>query len=212
MLAMSLYADQPARRLRQVLGDVVVLMWVVAWVLVGRAVHDVVAGLAAPGRTLESAGTSLEAGLTSAGERVGDLPLVGDTLREPFASAGGAAASISDAGTAFQEGVGQAALLSALAVALWPVLLVLVLWLRTRLRFARRSAAARRLLRDGTDLDLFALRALARLPLPVLARVGEDPAGAWRRGDERVVRALAALDLEASGVALPPVGRTVHSG
>lgn len=208
---MSLYADHPEQRIRQVLGDLAVVAWVVGWVLVGRAVHDAIARLAAPGRTLESTGTSLEGGLTSAGERVAELPLVGGDLRQPFDVAGDAAASIAAAGLGFQQGVAQAALLAGLSVAVWPIVVVVALWLRSRVRFVRRSAAARRLLASGSDLDLFALRALARLPLTTLGRVSDDPAGDWRRGDHDVVHALAALELRASGV-VPPRRREPPTG
>ena len=54
-----------------------------------------------------------------------------------------------------------------------------------------------------SDLDLFALRALARQPMHVLAKVSDDPAGAWRARDREVVTALAALELRDSGLSLP---------
>ena len=52
----------------------------------------------------------------------------------------------------------------------------------------------------GRDLDLFALRALATQPVHVLARVADDPAGAWRAGDAEVVSRLADLELRAVGL------------
>ena len=55
------------------------------------------------------------------------------------------------------------------------------------------------------DLDLFALRAMARQPLHVLARISDDPAGAWRRQDRRVVHALATLELKEEGLRPPPL-------
>ncbi|WP_199424635.1 hypothetical protein [Actinotalea solisilvae] len=203
---MSLYADHPAHRTRQVVGDLLVAAWVLVWALVGRAVHDAVAELAAPGRTLEDAGTSLESGLQQAGERVADVPLVGDDLRAPFDSAGEAAGTLTQAGVDIQDGVAQAATVAGWSVALWPVVVVLGAWVWARVRFARRSTSARRLVAAGADLDLFALRALARMPLATLARVSDDPAGDWRRGDEDVVRRLAALELRSVGVRLPGAG------
>jgi hypothetical protein len=197
---MTFYADLPARRTRQVLADVAVVVWVVLWVQVGVAVHEVISRLAAPGRTLEQAGTSLEGGLRDAADGVSGVPLVGDGLRAPLDAAGGAASSITDAGTSLQDGVAQVALIAGLGVAAWPILGVVALWLVLRLRFARRATAAHALLAGGGDLDLFALRALSRLPLPALARVSADPAGDWRRGDPDVVRALAELELRSAGV------------
>lgn len=200
---MNLYSDHPARRARQVIGDALVLAWVVLWVLVGIAVHRAVSALAAPGRTLESAGLSLEGGLGDAAEAIGAVPLLGEDLRTPFDSAGGAASSITDAGQQIQEAVAAAAVVAGLGVAAWPVLGVLGVWTWLRLRFARRAAAARALLASGTDLDLFALRALARMPLTTLSRVSPDPAGDWRRGDPQVVRRLAELELRSVGLSAP---------
>ena len=54
------------------------------------------------------------------------------------------------------------------------------------------------------DLDLFALRAMANQPMPRLAAVSDDPAGAWRRGDDEVIHALALLELREVGLR-PPV-------
>ncbi|WP_182111911.1 MULTISPECIES: hypothetical protein [unclassified Actinotalea] len=201
---MSLYAEHPARRTRQLIGDAAVVAWVAAWIWAGVVVHDLVAALAAPGRTMADAGTSLEQGLRGAGDGVAEVPLIGDELRAPLDAAGDAAGTLTQAGVDLQEGVAQAAVLAGWSVALWPVLLVAGTWVALRVRFARRSASARRLVAAGTDLDLFALRALARAPLTTLSRVSDDPAGDWRRGDETVVRALAALELRHAGVRLPP--------
>lgn len=209
---MKLYADQPARRARQLTGDLLVVGWVTAWVLVGRLVHTTVSRLAAPGRTLETAGTSLEDGLTSAGGSLADVPLVGDTLQAPFVAAGGAAGSIADAGLALQQGVGRAALVTALAVAAWPIVLVVAAWLWARIAFARRAGTVRALLAGGADLELFALRALVRQPLRTLAAVSADPAGDWRRQDPRTVRALAVLELDAAGVTLPSAAAASADG
>ena len=200
---MKLYADQPARRLRQIVADLLVLAWVVGWVVIGRTVHEVVSRLAAPGEALESAGTSLEGGMTAAGEQMAKVPLVGGGIRAPFDAAGDAAASITAAGTELQDAVAQAATVAALAVAAWPIVVVLLVWLLVRIRFAGRARAAQRLVGGGAGLELFALRALAHQPLTALAAVSADPAGDWRRRDPDVVGALADLELRAVGLARP---------
>jgi hypothetical protein len=200
---MKLYADTPARRTRQIVGDLLVVAWVVVWVAIARSVHAVISQLAAPGRTLESAGTSLEDGLTSAGEQISGVPLIGGQLEAPFTAAAGAASSITAAGISLQEAVAQVALVTAVVVAAWPIAVVLVTWLRARIRFAVRARAVQRLVAGGAGLDLFALRALAHQPLRVLAGVSADPAGDWRRNDPDVVRRLADLELGAAGIAVP---------
>ncbi|MFS0704576.1 hypothetical protein AB6N23_08650 [Cellulomonas sp. 179-A 9B4 NHS] len=203
---MRFYAQDGRRRARQVVGDLVVLAWVAGWVWVARWLHDVVGRLGAPGRTLEDAGTSLRDSLGRAGESVARVPVVGDEARAPFDAAGGAAGSIAAAGVQVQDGAARLALAVAVAVALGPVLVVVVAWLRARVSFARRASAAARLLDSAADLDLFALRALATQPVTRLARVGPDPADAWRRGDPDAVRALATLELRSLGLRPPTPG------
>ena len=200
---MILYAQTPWRRARQILADLLVLGWVVLWVRAGQWVYDVVSLLAAPGRTLEAAGSSLSESLTSAGDTVARVPLIGDDVREPFTAAGGAADSIADAGVEVQEGVHQMALLLGLTVAAVPILLVAGVWLVVRARFVSRARAAGRILDSAADLDLFALRALATQPVRALAGVSDDPANAWRRRDPEVVRALASLELHSLGLRAP---------
>ena len=68
----------------------------------------------------------------------------------------------------------------------------------------RRATAAQRFIDAEPDLDLFALRAMANQPMPRLAKVSDDPAGAWRRGDLDVIHALALLELKDSGLRPPP--------
>ena len=200
---MTLYAQTPWRRARQILADLLVLAWVVLWVRAGLWVHEVVGKLAAPGRTLEDAGSSLSDSLNSAGDTVARVPLVGDDVRAPFTAAGSAADSIARAGIQVQEGATQLALLLGLVIAAVPILLVVAAWLHARVRFVSRARAANRILDSAADLDLFALRALATQPVRVLARVSDDPANAWRRGDPEVVRALASLELRSLGLRAP---------
>ena len=73
-----------------------------------------------------------------------------------------------------------------------------------RLRFVRRASAAQQFIDAAPDLDLFALRAMANQPMPRLARISDDPAGAWRRGELDVIHALALLELKDSGLRPPP--------
>lgn len=200
---MTIYAQTPWRRARQLFGDVLVLCWVVLWVRAGLWVHEVVGRLAAPGRTLEDAGSSLSDGLTSAGDTVARVPLVGDDVRTPFDAAGGAADSIAHAGVEVQQGVAQLALLLGLLIAAVPILLVVAVWLWSRIRFVSRARAAQGILDSAADLDLFALRALATQPVRALARVSDDPANAWRRGEPEVITALASLELRSLGLRAP---------
>lgn len=208
---MKLYADAPARRARQVAGDLVVLLWLYLCLTTGQAVRDATLALAVPGRQVADAGEGLARRLRDAGEAVGDLPLVGERAQQPFEQAGGAADRLAAAGDAQAAAVADLALWLALAVGVLPALLALAVYLPVRWRFVREATVGRRLV-DREDVDLFALRALARQPLHRLARVSEDPAGDWRRRDAEVVRRLAALELDRAGLRAPADGRAGRAG
>lgn len=199
------YARTPWRAARQVVADLLAVALVVGAVWFAQLVRDATLRLGEPGRRLVQTGTDLGASLRQAADRVGDLPLVGDQVRTPLDRAGRAAGSLVEAGQQLQAVVGHLATLLAVAVVAVPVLVLLVTWLPLRLRFARRAGAAQRFLDSSADLDLFALRAMANQPLHVLARISDDPAGAWRRGDALVVRELAVLELRSVGLRPPRV-------
>jgi hypothetical protein len=200
---MKLYADAPARRTRQLLGDLLLLLWVVVWVRVASTVYDATLALARPGTEIWQAGNGLSGQLRQAGAAVGDLPLVGEEIRAPFDGAGDAASRIARAGAAQVQAVHDLAWWLALAVGLIPVLLALAGYLPARWRFARTATAGQRFIDSSADLRLFALRAMARQPMHRLARVTDDPVDAWRRGDREVIRALALLELRDAGLEPP---------
>lgn len=207
---MLLYADLPARRTRQVAGDLLLVAWVVVWVWLARMVHDATLALGVPGREIDEASRGLADRLRDAGNAVSGIPLVGDDVSRPFDGAGGAADRLAAAGRSQVAAVDTLASWLGVAVALVPILLALALYVPPRLRFVRRAAAGRRFLDSRADLDLFALRAMALQPLHVLARISDDPAGAWRERDPVVVRELAALELRSVGLRprrVPPAQR-----
>ena len=202
---MKLYADTPARRTRQLLSDVLVLLWVGTWVWLGRQTHDVVMGLKAPADSITSAGTSVHSSLAGAGDQAGQIPLVGDQLKQWLGQAASSGTTLSRAGTSMATTVERVSLVLGLVVALVPIVVVVALWLYVRVGFARRASAAQRFIDASADLDLFALRAMATQPLSALARISDDPAGAWRRQDTAVIRELATLELRDQGLRPPRV-------
>ena len=200
---MLLYADQPARRTRQMVGDLTLLIWLLLWTWVGRVVHDGTMALAGPGRQTDESASSMADGLRDAGGRISEAPYVGDELAAPFDKAASASDGIAAAGRDTVEAVERLALVLGWSVALIPILVALAVYLPGRWRFVREATAGARFVDAGEDLDLFALRALARQPMHALARVSDDPAGAWRRGDPDVVRRLAELELADAGLRPP---------
>lgn len=179
-----LYAEVPRVRLRQVLLDAGVALWVVVWTWVARGLYELVERLEGPGRSLEDAGTRI------AGWRV---PLL-DRRLGPITSGGEA---IQRAGTAQQDAVHTLALWLGVLVAVGPILWLLARYLPGRVRWAREATAASRIRAEGPALQLFALRALTNRPLVQLRRTGPDPAGDYERGD---FEALANLELTELGL------------
>jgi hypothetical protein len=200
-----MYADRLPVAIRQLLTDILVVIWVYAWIRAGIWIHDTVLKLGVPGQKLEGAGTGLADNLADAGGKVGRVPLVGDELTAPFTRAAEAARSMADAGREQQEIVGDLALTVALLVIAAPLALVLLGWLPSRLRWMRRAGVAGAVRDLPAGRDLLALRALATRPLNQLTKLGPDIAQSWRNGDASAVDALAALELRDLG--LRPSGR-----
>ena len=202
---MKLYADTPARRTRQVISDAWMLFWIVFWVWIGVKLDDLVMNLAVPGRKLAEAGDGFERGLLDAGDKVAQVPLIGDNIRTPFEKASEAGGALRGAGEAQVDAVDKLATFLGITIAVMPILILLVLWAPIRIRFIRQATSAQRFIDAAPDLDLFALRALARQPMTELARIHDDPAGAWRAKDVAVVHALASLELRETGLRPPPL-------
>jgi hypothetical protein len=201
---MKLYADTPTRRTRQLLADAFIVLWVGFWVYAGRQVHDLVTTLRSPADSITTAGQTVSDALTGAGQQAQQIPFVGDQLRTWLSQAAGSGTTLEQAGTSMGETIDQLALGLGLATALAPISIVLAVWLYVRIGFVRTAIQSQRFIDAGEDLDLFALRAMARQPMRALAKVSDDPAGAWRRQDRVVIRELALLELRDQGLRPPP--------
>ncbi|MET0734992.1 MAG: hypothetical protein ABWY55_05020 [Microbacterium sp.] len=199
---MKLYSDFGPRRTRQVFADVIALAFIAAWIWFGVTVYGLIAELAGFGRQMEDAGAGIRETMSEVGENLSGIPLIGSGIRAPFDGASGAGGALEEAGQGQQELVHQLALTVGIGVAALPILMILVLWLVPRGIFIRRATRARALVRAGADIDLLALRALSNQKITTIARVDGQAMAAWRRGDDAVMRRLAALELESSGIRL----------
>ncbi len=199
---MKLYSDLTGRRTAQVLADLVVLFWVSFWGYAGRRVHDAILALHGPADGLRDTGASLSQSMSDASAAVHGVPLVGDELTGPFDQAADAGTSMARLGSDLGVGIDRLSVMLGLVTALLPIVLVVGIWAVLRIRFVRRATAARRFVDAEADLDLFALRAMSRQPMHRLARISDDPAGAWRRQESDVVRELALLELRTCGLRL----------
>lgn len=200
---MRIYADHVGRRSRQIIADLLGVMWCVGALLVARGIYSFVGLLGLPGRALEDAGTGMSGGLRSASERLHDVPLVGESVASPFDSAAGAAGRLADAGQAIQDTARLTALAFALVFLVFALTAAAVVWVLPRLLWLRRAQEARRVRADPAGVELLAVRALTRRRLSQVAELGADVVPAWRRGDPDTLQLLAALELRRLGLAPP---------
>lgn len=194
---MKPYAETPSLRLRQQLQDGGTLVWVAAWLLVGRTLYRTIEHLRTATGGAESAGAGFADRLDAVARGVRDLPVVGGALRRPFVGAADAGRNLQAAGAAAGHTVHTLAMWVGFLVAVLPIAWLVARYLPGRLRWMREAGAAARLRLDGVDLQLFALRAAATAPLHELLRVSADPAAALASGDHH---ALAAIELRRLGL------------
>ena len=199
---MRLYSDFAPRRSRQIAADVIALALIAGWIWLGVTVYQLISQLAQFGRDMETAGAGFRETMTEVGENLGGIPLIGPGIRAPFDGASGAGGALETAGQGQQEAVNQLATTLGIGIAVLPIAMILALWLIPRIRFIRRAGRAQAIVRAGAGVDLLALRALATQKISALSEIDPDAMAAWRRGDDAVMRKLAALELKASGVRL----------
>ena len=199
---MKWYSDFGAARTYQLVGDVVAIVVAVLGVVLGVTLHNAIDALKAVGANVESSGSDFSRTMADIGRQLGGVPLIGGGIKAPFDAAGDAATTLAQAGSNWQEGVERLARLVGWTVALLVLLIVVVGWIRPRLIGAIKRGILARLARRSPDLDLLAFRALANRPAGAVARVAPDAVAAWRRGDTEVIRRLAALELQSSGIRL----------
>lgn len=185
------------------MGDLLLIAWIALWIWIGTSVHDGTTALATPSRKVDESATGLSDAMNEAAKRLEDLPVVGDEVAVPFNVARDAASGIATAGRDSVNAIETLAVWLGVSTAAIPILLWASFYLPTRYHFVRRAGAGQRFIDANADLDLFALRALATQPMHVLARIDDDPAGAWRAKDPRVIRALGELELRDNGLRPP---------
>jgi hypothetical protein len=203
MTTVKLYSDVGVQRFGQVFGDLLLLGWIAFCTALGLTVFKITNALGYPGRKTAEAGDGLAADLHKFSEPVGRVPAVGDELSAPIEGAAKAATRLAEAGRDQAHAVEQLAYLLAGVTIGLPVLFALLIWLPRRIRFSRRATAARKFIDSDSDLDLFALRAMANQPMHKLAKISDDPVSAWREGDKAVITQLADLELRSTGLKLP---------
>src|SRR3954462_3185970 len=175
---MKLYADAPVRRSRQMLADLLFVLWLVGWVWVGHVVQHGTMQLSVVGQQTDRSASSLASGLTSAGDSLRDLPVVGGGVSEPFDQMSSASSALAEAGRSQVTAVHRLSWVLGISIATIPILTVGVFFVPVRWGSGGEAPAGARFIDAAEALALFALRALPRQPMHVLAKISDDPAGA----------------------------------
>lgn len=202
---MRFYAERPLRVARQLLADVLVVVWVYLVVKFAQAARALINQLHGPADALTSAGENVRDAFAGAARTASGIPIVGDDLARALGVGTGAGDSLAASGERQTQLIDTVGMWTAVAIVAFAAVPVVLLWLSVRLRYARTAASA--VDARARDMDLLALRALAHQPTRDLLRVSDDPAAAWRRDDGDVVRELARLELRALGLRSPRSSR-----
>jgi hypothetical protein len=193
---MRFYSDIPATRAATILSDVLVLLLLVLLAWLGVRVHDAVAEIASVPRGVSDAGGAIQRGFESAGDAIGDVPVVGDPLAGALQDAGRAAGGeIAEAGREGEEDVNHLASLLGALFFLLPAAAVLSRYLPGRIATVRRLTAAARAIGPTLTRDrerTLAMRAAYGLPYDRLDLNTRDPLADLESGryDRLVAAAL----------------------
>jgi hypothetical protein len=180
--------------------DVVLVVWTLAWVLVGVRVAHEVEGLTHLSDTVVDVGQAIDSSGTAL-ESVAAVPFVGDRLDAPVADIHAAGESAVASGRSSRASVHNLSPLLGFAIALIPTVPLVALYVPLRVGAVRERRELRRLVRTHGDdprlARLLAQRALARLPYRDLVAPALDSDAA---PDEATTARLAAAELERIGV------------
>lgn len=174
--------------------DVLVLLWTVAWLVLGITVGTFVERLGAVGESVEGAGQAIHRAGDAVG-RLSEVPLVG----EGFGAVANEIRTIGNEtvqnGRSVEQDIDTLALLIGVGLAVGPTLPVLVVWIPPRMSRERERRALRRSLKsgDGVALAYLAHRAVAGRLFRELRTASDDPIADLAAGR---YEALARLELE----------------
>lgn len=212
----KLYPADPGRKVRWIATDVIVVVWLGFWSLLGYYIHQMVEILQAIPDALNRAGSVLDAPLQNAMNRASQIPIAGAAIVDRIQSASSATAGRAHAvAAALSNLIDIAAIGAALLVALPPILLVIGFYGYNRWKASRELGSAREVVevalehdRDEQLKEALAHRALEVVPFRRLVKVSPDPIGELQAGRYDV---LAAQSLRAAGLSpdlIKPVDAT----
>ena len=198
-----LYARPSWQLARQLSADLFVLLWVLlSWMTAGIAVASIRA-VATPSEFAEQRLKEISQTITNSADKIGEVPLVGESLSSPLSDIGTEVSSLQSGAAAQVQSIHQTATTIGWVVFLIPVVTVLLLWLPWRLRFVRSAASVVKLQPGPHAAELLAWRALAHAPLTKLQQISTDPLGAIKDGDQEAIHRLAQFEAHRHGVRYP---------
>jgi hypothetical protein len=191
---MHIWSERPGNRARELLADILTLLWLTVWISLGIRLYGFLAHLAGAGRLVRDGGV----GITGAGQQIGSaleqVPLIGegaaDGVRGAFAGAGLPLIS-------FGTDLERLLIIVSALIGLLVVAVAVVPWLNRYLPWRvakwRRINAASRAIRgrrgrravpipDAALEQLLASRAIHRLEYDELLEFTPDPFGDWLSG------------------------------
>lgn len=194
---MKVYAERPLRVLRQVVGDLLLVLWVGGWIWLGQEVHDRLDALRRPSVQVGEASRNLANSLADTSDQVRGLQLVGEVLAAPFDAIISSSQQLADASNNTQQAIGNLADIMIVATALFPILFALTLWAFLRLRWMSYATAAAKVRATGQGDGLLAAQALASGRLD---QIGEYAAPGNPLDDPLSRRRLAGFQLRRLGL------------
>ena len=181
--------------------DLAVVVWILAWIVVGLLVGREVSNLRQLSDTVVSAGHAFEE-TGQALQPLERLPFVGPDLVRVRGRIEAAGRSAVASGVASRDSTSRLRILLGLSIILIPTVPLAAVYVPLRLSWARDVQAVRRSLRRAGDDPLFteflARRALQHLPYHRLREISPNPWADVASGEHA---ALASAELERLGLA-----------
>lgn len=178
--------------------DLVMVVWVAVWAVLGMAVAREVRGISELSQTVGTVGKAIEESGRTLRE-LGSVPIVGGEIAGPAKRIEDAGRSVIASGRSSRESVRDLSLLLGLAIGLIPSLAPLAFYVPARIAHVRDRRALERLIEESEPgvAALLAYRAAYSMPYRDLVRHASDPMGELRA---RRYRRLALAELARHGV------------
>jgi hypothetical protein len=193
-----LYADRGPRRVRQIVGDLLVVGFGYVVIAMALRLRDAISSLGEVGLQLDRSGRTVTQGADRAAETVEGVPGIGGALAAPFGTISGAGRQLSAAGEQVGDSVAAVAWLAPALLTGLVLGFVVFRYLPGRVRWMLEATEARRLLQEPDGAGLLAHRAVANRSLRTL-RTRAGPHAARDLAEGRWAT-LAAIELDALGL------------